>query len=80
MIRIVSFGIGLLVLGFFLPFFKNMIDFISSNTTGVLSWANYTSFEIMIIDLAPIYFPICIVTGLLIMLGRKRQEEQRGNY
>jgi hypothetical protein len=80
MIRIAAFGIGLLVLGFFLPFFKNIIDFISSNTTGVLSWTTYSAFDQMIINLAPIYFPICVVVGLLIMLAKKRQDDQRGNY
>lgn len=72
------FGIGLLVLGFFLPFFKTIIDGISSNTTGVLSWTPATPFATMIINLAPIYFPIIVVIGLLLALSRKNKQDQNG--
>lgn len=77
MARILTFAIGLLVLGFFLPIWKPTYDAIMSNTTGVMSWGTYSAFELMIMRSAPIAVPVIGVVALLIYLG-KREDNNSG--
>ena len=73
--RLIEFGVGLAVFGFLLPIFKNVMDGLTNNTTGILASNNLTSFERVYWDMIPIIVPVFMLATLLIALGRRRPRE-----
>lgn len=78
--RILVFLVSLGIFAMLIPSVKTLYDALANNTTGVLVGLNTTAFQDTVIAAIPILIPLAFLGGLIIWLGRKKDEEDKRGF